>query len=28
MCKEAGFSRVAVVDIPEDGFNSHYLCFK
>ena len=28
MCLEAGFSRVEVMDIPEDGFNSHYLCFK
>ncbi|WP_320174315.1 class I SAM-dependent methyltransferase [Maridesulfovibrio sp.] len=28
MCREAGFSRVEVNDIPEDGFNSHYLCFK
>ncbi|WP_421903321.1 class I SAM-dependent methyltransferase [Maridesulfovibrio sp.] len=28
MCREAGFSRVEVNDIPEDGFNSHYLCIK
>ncbi|HAS88277.1 MAG TPA: methyltransferase type 12 [Desulfovibrio sp.] len=28
MCREAGFSKVEVNDIPEDGFNSHYLCFK
>ncbi|TIH17046.1 class I SAM-dependent methyltransferase [Marinifilum sp. JC120] len=28
MCRDAGFSRVEVNDIPEDGFNSHYLCFK
>ncbi|MFW5499981.1 MULTISPECIES: class I SAM-dependent methyltransferase [unclassified Maridesulfovibrio] len=28
MCKKAGFRRVEVNDIPEDGFNSHYLCFK
>ncbi|NDV27418.1 class I SAM-dependent methyltransferase [Desulfovibrio sp. JC010] len=28
MCRDAGFSRIEVTDIPEDGFNSHYLCFK
>ncbi|WP_319764165.1 class I SAM-dependent methyltransferase [Maridesulfovibrio sp.] len=28
ICRAAGFSRVEVADIPKDGFNSHYLCFK
>lgn len=28
MCREAGFNKIEVNDIPEDGFNSHYLCFK
>lgn len=28
LCSIAGFSSVEVHDIPEDGFNVHYLCFK
>lgn len=28
LCEAAGFSSVEVTDIPEDGFNSHYLCHK
>ncbi|SIN99066.1 methyltransferase domain-containing protein [Halodesulfovibrio marinisediminis] len=28
LCSIAGFSSVEVYDIPEDGFNSHYLCYK
>ncbi len=28
MCREAGFARVEVHEIPEDGFNYHYLCIK
>lgn len=28
MLKEAGFSEVQVMEIPEDPFNLHFLCFK
>lgn len=28
MCRAAGFGRVEVLEIPEDGFNYHYLCVK
>jgi len=28
LCEAAGFSAVEIHDIPEDGFNSHYLCYK
>ncbi|MCG8531433.1 MAG: class I SAM-dependent methyltransferase [Desulfovibrionales bacterium] len=28
LCSAAGFSDVAVLDIPGDGFNAHYLCRK
>lgn len=28
LCSVAGFSSVEVHDIPEDAFNSHYLCYK
>ncbi len=28
MCSEAGFSRVQVEVIPEDGFNYHFLCIR
>ena len=28
LCNVAGFSDVEVLDIPEDGFNYHYLCRK
>ena len=28
LCSVAGFSSTEVHDIPEDGFNSHYLCHK
>lgn len=28
LCNVAGFSKVEVLDIPEDGFNYHYLCRK
>lgn len=28
MCRDAGFRSVSVEDIPQDGFNYHYLCLK
>jgi len=28
MLKAAGFEKVQVLEIPEDPFNLHFLCFK